>query len=77
MIDKYIYNCYHTLLPENPINIGFQAIGHPFLLENQEYYKLRRMLHKEQHEIVKDITIKKRRELYTPFYLFLTDGAGT
>ena len=33
---------------KKPISIGFQVTEHPFLLENQEHYKLRIMLNKEQ-----------------------------
>jgi len=35
------------------------------------------MLNKEQQEIVKDIAMKKCRDIHTPIYLFLTGGAGT
>jgi hypothetical protein len=36
-------------------NLGFQVAGHPFFLENSEYYRLRRMLNREQQAIIKDI----------------------
>jgi hypothetical protein len=58
-------------------NLGFQVAGHPFFLENREYYRLRRMLNKEQQAIVKDISLKKLRDMQMPLYLFLTGGAGT
>ena len=58
------------------INLGFQITAHPFLMENNEYYKLRRMLNKEQQAIVKDIAIKKKKNPKEPIYLFITGGAG-
>jgi Cdc6-like AAA superfamily ATPase len=59
------------------INLGFQVKNHPFFLENEEYYRIRRMLNREQQEIVKDIAFKKCSDMHTPLYLFLTGGAGT
>ena len=52
------------------INLGFQITAHPFLMENNEYYKLRRILNKEQQAIVKDVAIKKEKTQGTnlPFY---------
>jgi hypothetical protein len=44
-------------------NLGFQVAGHPFFLENSEHYKLRIMLNKEQQAIVKDISLKKLRNM--------------
>jgi hypothetical protein len=58
-------------------DLGFQVATHPFLLENNEYYRLRRMLNREQQAIVKDISLKKLRNVQMPLYLFLTGGAGT
>ena len=58
------------------INLEFQVTNHPFFLDNQEYYKIRIMLNKEKQAIVKDIALKKRCDIYMPFYLFLTSGGG-
>jgi exonuclease III len=59
------------------INLGFQVTDHPFFLENEEYYRLRRLLNKEQQAIVKDIALKKSMDIQEPLYVFLTGGAGT
>ena len=59
---------------KKPINISFQAIEHPFLLENQEYYKLIRVLNKEQQEIVKDIAIKNVKNYTRRFTCSLPVG---
>jgi hypothetical protein len=59
------------------INLCFQVKNHPFFLENEEYCKIRRMLNREQQEIVKDIAFKKQSDMHTPLYLFLTSGVGT
>ena len=47
------------------------------MLSNEEYYKIRRMLNREQQAILKDIAMKKRKNIDKPFYLFFTGGAGT
>jgi len=58
-------------------NLGFQVARHLFLLENSEYYRLRRMLNREQQAIIKDVILKKLRDMQTPLYLFLMGGVGT
>lgn len=59
------------------LNIGFQLSEHPFLLINAKSRRLRRMLNKEQQAITKDISMKKRMDMYKALYLFLIGGAGT
>ena len=62
---------------EKRINLGFQVTKHPFLIENNEYHIIRRMLNREQQTILKDIALKKRLNMDSPVHLFLTGGAGT
>ena len=59
---------------ERSMNLGFQVTKHQFLLENKEYYRIMRLLNKEQQAIVKDISMKKRRDIHTPIDLFLIGG---
>ena len=77
MIQKPIYNAHNIMHNQKKINLGFQVIEHPFLLENMEYYKIRRILNREQQAIVKEIAMKKRMDINKPLYLFLTGGEGT
>ena len=51
--------CLQHYAQQKKINLGFQVIEHPFLLENMEYYKIRRILNREQQAIVKEIAMKK------------------
>jgi len=44
---------------ERSRNLGFQVTKHPFLLENKEYYRTRRLLNKEKQAIFRDIAMKK------------------
>ena len=60
---------------EKCINIGFQVTKHPFLIENNEYHRIRRLLNQEQQTIVKDIVVKKCLNMDTPLHLFLTSRA--
>jgi hypothetical protein len=62
---------------EKHINLGFQVTKHPLFIENNEYYRVRRLLKREQQAIVKDIAIKKCLNMHTPVHLFLTGGVGT
>jgi hypothetical protein len=62
---------------EKRINIGFQVTKHPFLIENNEYHRIRRLLNREQQTILKDIALKKCLNMDSPVHLFLTVGAGT
>lgn len=54
---------------------AFEIAKHPQIIDNNEYYKLRRMLNREQ-AIVKDVLIKKMKNIKEPLHLFLTGGAG-
>jgi len=47
------------------------------MLSNEEYYKIRRILNREQQAILKDIAIKKQKNIDKPLCLFFTGGAGT
>ena len=47
---------------EKRINLGFQVTKHPFLIENNEYHRIRRMFNQEQQTILKDIAFKKKLE---------------
>jgi hypothetical protein len=62
---------------EKCINLGFKVIKHPFLIENNEYHRIRRLLNHEQQTIVKDIALKKWLNMNNLVYVFLTGGAGT
>ena len=44
---------------EKRINLGFQVTKHPFLIENNEYHRIRRLLNRKQQTIGKDIALKK------------------
>lgn len=46
-------------------------------MNNNEYYNLRRKLNREQQTIIKDIVMKKLKDMKNPLHLFLTGGAGT
>jgi hypothetical protein len=48
-----------TTESEKRINLGFQVTKHPFLIENNEYHRIRHMLNREQQTIVKEISLKK------------------
>ena len=61
---------------EKRINLGFQVTKHHFLIENNEYHIIRRMLNREQQTILKDIALKKCLSMDTPLHLCLTGGAG-
>jgi exonuclease III len=69
--------CPQDSLLKRTINLGFQVTDHPLFLDNEEYYRLRRSLNKEQQAIVKDIALKKSMDIQKPLHLFLTGGAGT
>jgi hypothetical protein len=62
---------------EKCINLGFQVTKHPFLIENNEYHRIRRLLNREQQTIVKDIALKKCLNMNNHVHVFLTGGAGT
>jgi hypothetical protein len=62
---------------EKRINIGFQVTKHPFLIENNEYHRIRHMLNHQQQIIVKDIALKKRLNMNSLVHVFLTGRAGT
>jgi hypothetical protein len=62
---------------EKRINLGFQVTKHPFLIENNEYHGIRRLLNREQQTIVKDIALKKRLNMNSPMHVFLTGRAKT
>jgi hypothetical protein len=59
---------------EKSINLRFQITKHPFSLESEEYYRIRRLINREQQEIVKDIAMKKHRDIHTLIRLFLAGG---
>ena len=61
---------------EKCINLGFQVTKHPFLIENNEYHRIRCLLNHEQQTIVNDISLKKRLNMDTPVHLLLTGRAG-
>jgi hypothetical protein len=62
---------------EKRINLGFQVTKYPFLIENNEYHRVRHLLNREQQTILKDIALKKCLNMHTPVHLFLTGGVGT
>jgi hypothetical protein len=62
---------------EKRINLGFQVTKHPFLIENNEYHRIRRLLNREQQTIVKDIALKKWLNMNNRVHVFLTGRAGT
>jgi hypothetical protein len=62
---------------EKRINLGFQVTKHPFLIENNEYHRIRHLLNREQQTIVKDIALKKWLNMNNHVHMFLTGGAGT
>jgi hypothetical protein len=43
----------------------------PYFLENEEYYKLRRMLNREQQAISKNISLKKSRDMHMSLGILL------
>jgi hypothetical protein len=43
---------------EKRINLVFQVTKHPFLIENNEYHRIRRLLNRKQQIVVKDISLK-------------------
>lgn len=55
----------------------FKSNHHPQIMDNNEYYKLRQMLNREQQAIIKDIVKKKIKNNKNLLHLFLTGGAGT
>jgi hypothetical protein len=61
---------------EKHINLGFQVKKHPFLIENNEYHRIRGLLNREQQTILKDIVLKKHLNMHTHVHLFLIGGAG-
>jgi hypothetical protein len=61
----------------NSRSSSHSEIAHPFLLSNDEYFKLRRQLNREQQTILKDVLMSKKLTPDKPLYLFLTGGAGT
>jgi hypothetical protein len=71
------FPCPRATAIEKRINIGFQVTKHPFFIENNEYYIVRRLLNREQQAILNDIAIKKHLNMHTLVHLFLTGGAGT
>jgi hypothetical protein len=62
---------------EKCINLGFQVTKHPFLIENNEYHRIRRLLNHEQQTILKDIALKKCLNMNNHVHVFLTGRAGT
>jgi hypothetical protein len=62
---------------EKRINLGFQVTKHPFLIENNEYHRIRRLLNRKQQTILKDIALKKCLNMNSPVHVFFTGGAGT
>jgi hypothetical protein len=62
---------------EKRINLGFQVTKHPFLIENNEYHRIRRLLNSEQQTIIKDIALKKWLNMNSHVHVFLIGGAGT
>ena len=44
---------------EKRINLGFQVTKHPFLIENNEYRRIRCLLNPKQQTILKDVALKK------------------
>ena len=62
---------------EKRINLIFQVTKHPFLIENNEYHIIRRLLNRKQQKILKDIALKKCLNMNSPVHMFLTGGAGT
>jgi Cdc6-like AAA superfamily ATPase len=62
---------------EKRINLDFQVTKHPFLIENNEYHRIRCLLNREQQTTVKDVSLKKHLNMDTPLHLFLTGGART
>jgi hypothetical protein len=70
-------NCPQDSLLKKTVNLGFQVTHHPLFHENEEYYRLRSSLNREQQAIVKDIALKKSMDIQKPLHLFLTGGAGT
>jgi hypothetical protein len=50
--------CPRAAAIEKRINLGFQVTKYPFFIENNEYYRVRRLLNREQQTIIKDIAIK-------------------
>ena len=61
---------------EQRINLGFQVTKHPFLIENNEYHRIRRLLNHEQQKKVY-ISLKKCLNMNNHVHVFLTGGAGT
>jgi hypothetical protein len=59
------------------INLGFQVTKHHFLIENNEYHRIRRLLNHEQQTILKDIALQKCLNMNNLVHVFLTGGAGT
>jgi hypothetical protein len=69
--------CPRAVGNEKRINLGFQVTKHHFLIENNEYYRVKRVLNREQQAILKDTAIKKRLNMHTHVHLFLIGGART
>jgi hypothetical protein len=71
------FPCPQATAIEKCINLGFQVTKHPFFIENNEYYRVRRLLNREQQAIVKDIAMKKCSNMHTHVHLFLIGEART
>ena len=55
----------------------YHIVKQPNILENAEFFAIRRQLNQEQARIVKDVLRKKKCDPNKPIHLFLTGGAGT
>jgi hypothetical protein len=62
---------------EKRINLGFQVTKQPFLIENNEYHRIRCLLNREQQTILKDIALKKCLNMNSHVHMFLIGGVGT
>jgi hypothetical protein len=58
-------------------NRPYHIVKQPHILENLEFFNIRRQLNQEQATIMKDILTKKKSEPNKPVHLFLTGGVGT
>jgi hypothetical protein len=62
---------------EKCMSLGFQGTKHPFLIENNEYHRIRRLLNRKQQTILKNIALKRLLNMDSPMHVFLTSRAGT
>ena len=60
---------------KTPLHRPYEIVKQPHILENKEFYALRRKLNEEQATLVNDIVTKKKNNPNETLHLFVTGGA--